>query len=313
MGSAMARRLREKGHSISAWNRSLPKAEALAAETGFAAPCLAAPTAVQALERCAEGAIALMVFTDTKAVCSVLQNPGVGEALRGKTLVNLTSGNPDEGREIAQAVAEASSGQALFLDGAYCGPPTKAREGTGQLFLSEAPVSGAASDDERHPGLARAKPVLAELGQVSFAGNIGASRALDYAVVDLFFANVLSFMSSAAALEKEGVDIKQVVQEAQKRLATVPGAMELYSKKMESREDDAYRTNTTVTLDTARSYWASRLPYNRAHGIPSHFTDLYLSLLDEAAGGPPGAPERQHGSADLSRLQEVVRYGGDRE
>merc|ERR1711976_1022197 len=107
---------------------------------------------------------------------------------------------------------------------------------------------------------------------------------------------LLSFMSNAASLEKEGVDIKQVAEEAQKRLATVPGAIEMCSKKMESRKEEDYLTNTTVTLDTARSYWVSRLPYNKAHGIPSRFTEFFVGLLDEAAGAPPLSPGRMHGA-----------------
>ena len=54
-----------------------------------------------------------------------------------------------------------------------------------------------------------------------------------------------------------------------------------------------------------RSYWASRLPYNKVHGIPSHLTNLFVDLLDDASGGREG----EHSAADLSRLQEVVRYG----
>ena len=51
--------------------------------------------------------------------------------------------------------------------------------------------------------------------------QVGASRALDYAVVDLYFAALLAFLSSKAMLEAEGVDLGQYATEAGARLAQV--------------------------------------------------------------------------------------------
>jgi len=51
--------------------------------------------------------------------------------IRGKILVNLASGNPDDGRRIENVVRDVSDGKARYIDGAYCGAPSKAREGKG--------------------------------------------------------------------------------------------------------------------------------------------------------------------------------------
>mmetsp|Transcript_113757 Transcript_113757/g.332231 ORF Transcript_113757/g.332231 Transcript_113757/m.332231 type:complete len:334 (+) Transcript_113757:83-1084(+) len=299
MGTEMALRLREQGHDVVVWNRSAAKAQAVA-DKAAAGQCIVAETAVEALSKCSDSALALVVLTDIAAVLSLVRSAGFGIALRGRTLVNLTSGNADDARAVAQAVEEASEGGAKLLDGAYCGNPTKARAGAGQLFLSSKP---------EHAASAAGQALLEELGSVTLCGGIGASRAMDYAVVDLFFACVLSFMSNAASLEREGVDVKQFASEAAKRLATVPGALEMYSERMASRDEAAYRANPTVSLATARSYWASRLPYNQDHGIPSDFTNFYMELLEKAAGAAPGGSGGPNAEADLSRLQEVVRYG----
>jgi len=112
-------------------------------------------------------------------------------------------------------------------------------------------------------------------------------------------------MSNAEALEREGVDMKQFFAEAGKRLAGIPAALEMYHQRMAVRDEEAYRTNPTVTLKTMRDFWASRLPYNEANGIPSAFPDFVVRLLDDAGGAPAGI----HAEADLSRLQELVRYG----
>lgn len=294
MGSAMALRLRATGHSVQVWNRTAAKAAAVAAAEA-PGPCAAASTPAAAIMAAGSPAPVIVVLTDTAAVVSMLRVEGVGAALRGRALVNLTSGNPDDGREVARVAMEVSLGEASVIDGAYCGNPSKVRDGAGQVFLS--------SDSEE--AVRQVRPLLEQLGSVAFCGGLGSSRALDYAVVDLFFASLLSFMSNKEALDREGVDIKQLCEEMKKRLDTVPAALDMYNARMASRKEEDYKANTTVTLQTSRSYWASRLPYNEARGIPSHLTHLFLDLLDEAAGGKGGP----HSEADVSRLQEVVCHG----
>jgi len=302
MGSAMARRLRDSNFSLSIWNRSPAKAMALQAEVA-SAPVYVASAAAAAVAMSDPKAPVLCVLTDTASVISLLRSEGFGASLEGRTFINLASGSPDEGRDIAKVHAEvvgggtgaAAEAPGGFVDGAYCGPPAKARQGAGQLFLS--------SDRARLVEEARA--VLSTLGSVTFCGAVGAGRAMDYAVVDLFFVNLLSFLSNKAALEREGVDVKQLVVEMKKRLDTVPAVLEAYDARLSDRSEDSYNANTTVSLSTARSYWASRLPYHEARGIPTHLTQLFLDLIDEAAGGKDGP----HSGADITRLQEVVRYG----
>jgi len=296
MGSALALRLREQGVSISVWNRTRSKAVAIS-EQQLAGSCTVANSAQEAVSLCAADSLVILMVVDTSTAEALLRTPGVGAALRKRTLLNLVSANPDEARKVAALVTEVSDGECLFIDGAYCGNPTKARSGTGQLFLSSA----------KKASVDAVEPTLSMLGSVCFAGDIGASRALDYAVVDLFFVNALSFFSNMASLQKEGVDLQQFFGEAAKRLATVPAVLDLYSERMATRDEDAYCKEPTCTLSTARSYWASRLPYNSANKIPTHLTDFMIKLIEDAGGAPDGP----HPGADLSRLQEVVRYGAE--
>jgi len=293
MGSSIALRLRDQGHSITVWNRSRAKADAVATYDGVGQARVAL-TPAEAISSCAPNAIIILIVTDIKTTKNILFSEGVGDALQGRTLVNLASGNPDEGRDVAAVVAEVSRGKAAYIDGAYSGNPSKARAGQGQLFLSS----------EKRETVERAS-VMTGLAEVTYCGGIGASRAFDYAVVDLFFANTLSFMSNAAALQNEEVEMQPLFKAIAARLATVPAVLELYSERMKSRSEQDYIKDTTCTLNAARSYWASRLPYNKVHGIPSHLTNLFVDLLDDASGGREG----EHSAADLSRLQEVVRYG----
>lgn len=294
MGTAAARRFQEKGHVVSIWNRSRVRTNDLLAERS-PSPFIVASTPADAIAACTRSAVVLLLVSSIPAACSVLRQGGVGTALKGRTLVNLVSGNPDEGREVARLVAEISDGEAKLLDGAYCGPPKQMRSGQGQLFVS----------GEQPKVFDDVASLLSLLGTAEFCGDIGTSRALDYAVVDLAFVNLLSFMSNAAMLEREGVDMEQFFRCATGRLANVPGSLKLHNMKMASRNESDYLANPTATLKTWRNFWASRLPYNNSHGIPSHLTNFAVQLLDDASGGMEGT----HADADVTRLQEIVRHG----
>ena len=119
MGSAMVRRLASLGHRVIAWNRTAAAAEMLATESPN---CTAAPSAADAIAGVADGPVILMLAT-IPAVQELLAQPAVRAALAGKTLVNIVSGNPDEGRAVAASVAGVA---AVCIDGAYSGAPTKA-------------------------------------------------------------------------------------------------------------------------------------------------------------------------------------------
>ena len=296
MGSSMALRLRESGHDIAVWNRSASKAHAVAAEhMGMAGQCSFSDTArgcVSSLTH--EGSVVLLVLSDTAATLEVIDQ--VRDELHGRTVVNFSSGNPDDGRLLAAVLAAPEIGVKAYVDGAYCGPPTKARQGTGVLFLS-------CSDPAAIESL---RPVLSALGEVVVTGGVGTSRAIDYAVVDLALACQTSFLSNVDMLEREGVDWAQFSQHMAKRLATVPAAVELMHSRLADRTDAAYHTQQVATLQTVHSFWSSRLPYFEAHGIPSDFARHMASLCERAAGGGDcggGA----HWQADVSRLQEIMR------
>ena len=111
----------------------------------------------------APDAMVVIVLSDTAACLETLKS--IVDVLDGRTVVNLTSGSPDDGRTVAAMMPAG----AAYMDGAYCGPPAKARQGAGVLFLS----SEAAAEVER------LRSSLSMLGELCFTGTrIGASRAL---------------------------------------------------------------------------------------------------------------------------------------
>ena len=288
MGGAMALRLREQGHALSLWNRSAAKAEAVKAED-LPGACVVSESAAAAVAATAPDGMVVLVLSDTAACLATLDS--IRDVLGGRTVINLTSGSPDDGR----AAAAALPAGVAYMDGAYCGPPAKARQGAGVLFLSS----------EAEAEVDRLRPALGVLGELCYTGTkIGASRALDYAVVDLALVTYASLFSNMEMLEREGVDASQLHEHAAKRLSTVPGALKpLHRRCAGERTDAAYLASPVATLGTIHAFWASRLPYYDAHGIPPVFPKAMAGLCEAAATAGGG----DHWAADVSRMQEAMR------
>ncbi|MFB7918133.1 NAD(P)-dependent oxidoreductase [Streptomyces sp. NPDC056061] len=110
MGAALAHAFVDKGHPTTVWNRSAHKADDLVAKGA-----LRAETAADALKA---GSLVVVCVSDYEAMRQILE-PAKAE-LSGKTLVNVTSGTPDEAHA---AVSWAAEHGAEYLDGAVMVPP----------------------------------------------------------------------------------------------------------------------------------------------------------------------------------------------
>ena len=303
MGTGMMERLLGSEEAIMCWNRTTEGAAKAAgaamtaAKRGKVFVAGEVGHVVNALHSMDKGMM-LVVVSDAKAATEVIETAVKEKARLGETtafrttLVNLTSGCPDEGR----AMRAAAGSHFDYIDGCYCGPPSAAREGSGSLFLS-------ADDEKIMTDSTRA--ILERLGALTYAGPIGASRALDYAVVDLALVNYISMASNFPMLEKEKVDIEKVfLPAAEARLNAVPASLAKASKKMQ--DDTDYYTDPVATLGTWRNFWASRLPYLEKHGLPEHkLAQFVIKLLDDA-----GAQDNAYKNADITRLQEILRFKG---
>lgn len=295
MGTAACERMSALGHDVIAWNRTNDRAMTAVEEIVqknqkgrmlVAATLNYAMNAIwYSLKDTNERAVALVFVSDTDAASSLLRGLSVPPNV---TIANLASGSPDDGRTVSGYVTE------KYIDGAYCGPPEAVRTGSGQLFVS-------ASEESV---VEEVRDLLEGLGKVRYAGPVGASRALDYAVVDLAFVNLLSFISSSPMLEKEGVDWNVFCEEAAVRLKATPDALKDAADRMLSAQKDVdYVKNPVATLGTWRNFWASRLPYLGANQLPEpHLVKFAIDILDKA-----GANDPDFSDSDVTRLQEILR------
>ncbi|HEY6556134.1 MAG TPA: NAD(P)-binding domain-containing protein [Polyangiaceae bacterium] len=183
MGSALAAAYVKAGYTTSVWNRTHAKTAPLAA-LGATAP----ETVLEAVS--AEIVIANLL--DYAATEQVLRSPGVAEQLRGKLLIQLASGSPQQARALA---AWARDNGIDYLDGAIMATPDHiAQPGCMILYAGASPLF------ERHAPILR---VMA--GQsVHVADDVGLASALDGALLVVMWGSLFGALQATAVRKAEG-------------------------------------------------------------------------------------------------------------
>ncbi|HEY8460797.1 MAG TPA: NAD(P)-dependent oxidoreductase [Blastocatellia bacterium] len=187
MGAALARTLIDNGHRVTVWNRTGAKAEPLVRDGAILAPSAAA--AVEA------SPIVLVCVEDYKATRNVLGAEDVVPLLSGRTLVELSTGTPQEARD---AEAWARKRGAEYLDGAIMATPSQIGRPTTTIFTSGAETA-----------FKRSEPVLKPLaGNLMYMGeSVGSASAWDLATLSCLFGALLGFFHGARIFESENLRV----------------------------------------------------------------------------------------------------------
>ena len=184
LGAPIARRLAATGLSVTVWNRTAAKAEALR-EAGLAV----APTAAAAI---AASPVAILMLADAPAIRAVLAGPGVAAALAGRTVVQMGTIGPDESRAFAAELA-AAGGE--WVEAPVLGSIPQADSGTLQVMVG--------GTEEQ---LARLEPLFSSLGRdVRLVGEVGMAAALKLALNQLIGSLTTAFATSLAFVRASGV------------------------------------------------------------------------------------------------------------
>jgi 3-hydroxyisobutyrate dehydrogenase len=163
MGSAMALRLIDQGHTLTVWNRSRDKAQAV-----IDAGAHWADTPAQAVQA---SDVILSVLTDAKAIASAYESAhgALSAPAAGKLFIDMSTVRPETPIALAKKVHAL---QAAFVECPVGGTVTPAREGK---LLG---LAGASAAD-----FARAKPVLEQLcRRVEHVGDVGAGASMKLAI-----------------------------------------------------------------------------------------------------------------------------------
>jgi 3-hydroxyisobutyrate dehydrogenase-like beta-hydroxyacid dehydrogenase len=184
MGATLAQLLHRNHYRVTVWNRSPEKAAPLVQDGAVLAASPAAAIAASPI-------IVVCVY-DYKAANEILGTQEVASALAGRTLVQLTTGSPQEARD---SEAWARRCGAAYVDGAIQAAPSQmARPDTTIL------VSGAEA------AFRQAQAVLKVFGgNVKYLGEqVAAASAMDLATLSYVYGALLGFFYGARVAESEG-------------------------------------------------------------------------------------------------------------
>jgi 3-hydroxyisobutyrate dehydrogenase-like beta-hydroxyacid dehydrogenase len=203
MGSGIARRIMDAGHTVVCWNRTKSKAEdLLAAGMGWA------ETPREVAEQCD---VVFTMLTNTAAIqANAHGEDGLIAGLRpGTVWADLSTIAPDASVELAEEVAKTG---AFYLDTPVSGSP--ATLAAGQMSVM---VGGerAAYD--------HVEEVLLAIGpKVTYIGTNGHAILTKVAINLTLVVSVTAFAEAVALVEKAGVDRAAVVDAALKSVIASP-------------------------------------------------------------------------------------------
>lgn len=255
MGIALARALRSK-YTLTVWNRTAGRAEPLLDQGTVLAPNALA--AVQA------SPVVLVCVADYAASRTILAAPGVADALRGKVLVQLSTGTPQDARDDWAAL----SGVA-YLDGALLATPSQIGRPDTPLFIS---------GEER--ALAACRPLLeAVAGNIQYMGEpIGNAAAWDLATLSCMFGAMSGFFHGVRICEAEGLQVNAFAQ--------MIGAISPVLGEMISAEGEAIHAGSYGEPESSMATCAGsgRLFVKQAReaGLDASFPDFLMRLFDRS-------------------------------
>lgn len=275
MGSALAARLLDAGHRVTAWNRSPGRSTALAEHGAEIATTLTGAVTGQPL-----------------IVACLLRHASVHETLdpvvdqlRGRVLINLTTTTPSEARELATWATEHDI---AYLDGAILAVPEMIGSPEAQIFYS-----GAHAVYEQH------RSVLDAWGTSTYDGDdAGMASLIDLAMLAGMYHLFAGFFHGAAMVGSEGMTAAQLAERATPFLGAMTAGLGDYAEVIDVRDYTGPGQQSLEFSDLAHMVRASE----EQHVNASTLAAIQALISEQIAAG--------HGSAGLARIYESLRADG---
>lgn len=204
MGSALAQAFLKAGIPTHVWNRSPEKAAALADQGAQIASSVSAAAAAADIV-----VVCVSTYADSDRLFRV---PETATALRGKLIVHVSSGSPNQAREQAQWAADNGT---KYLEGAIMATPNFIGEPGGTILYSGPRTLFEAN-----------RPVLLALGgNPQFVGeDVGHASALDLSLLGQMWGALFGQLQAAAICQAEGIALDLFEEHRQAFLPVVEGA-----------------------------------------------------------------------------------------
>ena len=276
MGSALATALHNKGFSTTVWNRTSSKTVALA-RLGL--------RVAQSLKAAALASDVIIVnVSDYSTTLRLLQDPGVASALAGKTLVQLSSGTPQEARQME---SWAKQHEISYLDGAIMSYPSGIGAPECTIFYS--------GPEEVFN---RVKPVLMALGgNTLFVGTaIGHASALDLSGLTFVLGAMFGFVQGYIVSEAEGLPPEAFMGSIKGLLPVTGEILEAISGRIRRKD---YAGNE-ATLEAWSIGPKELIEWSKDRRMDRRIADAQIGLFEQAI-------KAGQGQADFAYLYEIFR------
>ncbi|MEZ5078975.1 MAG: NAD(P)-binding domain-containing protein [Solirubrobacterales bacterium] len=279
MGSRLAEALLATGQEVSVWNRDPVRCEPF---EGRASVGGSAAEAVSASE------LVVVCVADYAATRAILAAADTAAALPGRTVAQLSSGGPEDARELSAWVTGAG---ADYLDGAILTYP----DGIGPdhpdtvIFYS-----GSRPAFDRHNGALRSLG-----GRPTFVGEaVGGAAAADLAWLSFEYGATAGLLQGAAFCEAEDVDPGHFFDAVKALLGELAAAADRSREMIERGE---YRGDL-ATLDVHVAAIEHIVAAAKAGGINPVLPAALLDVFGRAA-------RTGHGDEEIAAAIEVFRAG----
>jgi 3-hydroxyisobutyrate dehydrogenase-like beta-hydroxyacid dehydrogenase len=276
MGTALAETMLQAGHDTVVWNRTTSREEPLVAR--------GAQKASSPAEAISESPIIVVCVGDYNAAETFLRTPDTLAALKGRVLIQLTSGSV----QLAQATHDWSKEVGvLYLDGAIMGYPSDIGSPDSMIVIS--------GDEE---GYTLAEPLLRIFApKLEYLGADPArASAMDSAILSATHGLIFGMLNGAALCEATGISIRQYTKLVQPLLTMEAEAIAGSAIKI---EDDTLN-DTEAFLATWAAVLNPMIETMEGAGYNSEIPHFMRKMLKRAI-------DQGWGEYDIGALIKILR------
>lgn len=272
MGAVLAHLLVQEKQEVTVWNRTAAKAEQLVKDGANYTNDIHA--AVQA------SPIIIICVLDYKVTYDILRDVD----LQGKTIVQLSTGTPQDAREMAAVM---QSRGALYLDGAILATPSQMGQPSTPVFLSGT-----------EKAFKRSEAVLKILaGTLMYMGDApGAAAAWDLAALSSMFGMMFGFFHGARIIEAEGLQVAALGN-------MISGISPVLGEMVKSTADDIQQehfTSPQSSLEICALSFELMMRQAAESSIAAPFPEFALGLFNKARAAG-------YGDERLAAMMKVLR------
>ncbi len=265
MGSALAAAFLRAGHRVTVWNRSAAKVAPLVA--------LGAHAAGSALEAQRSAPVVVACVLDYPALTEILdpELPGI--------LVNLTSGSPEQAREMA--------GQGLrYVDGGIMTTPPGIGDERSMILYS--------GDQD---AFAETRNLLSALAEpVNLGADPGLAALYDTALLGIMWATLTGWLHASALVTADGATAAHFTPLATRWLGPVAGFIGTYAEQVDAGSYPGSDATLDVHLATLNHLVHASEVRKIDPTLPRLFHDYALKAV-----------EAGHGTDGWARIVELLR------